>query len=127
VTRSQAHVAIVEDDAAVRRALVRVLAAAGFRVSSYVSAEEFLAIASQPAPDCVVIDLHLPSMGGLELHDYLHEIEPDVSVVLITADYELAQSEPLRSHTTPCLTKPIDEHTLLEAIVRVTPAARRAR
>lgn len=99
----------------VRRALVRVLAAAGFRVSSYSSAEEFLAIANGSA-GCALIDVHLPQMDGLALAERLRESVRPVPVVLITADHDLAHREQVRLRGGICLTKPIDEHTLLDAI-----------
>lgn len=117
------HVAIVEDDAPVRRALVRVLVAAGFRVSGYASAEEFLALSGDPPPDCVLLDLHLPRMGGIELYECLRRTRRETPIVFITADHELARSDAVRRTGAPCLTKPIDEHTLIEAIARVAPRA----
>ena len=115
MARVFAHVAIVEDDMPVRRALVRVLAAAGFRVSSYESAEEFLATSGTSA-GCALIDIHLPAMDGLELADCLRESARPVPVVLITADHELAHSAQVRLHGHICVTKPVDERVLLNAI-----------
>jgi FixJ family two-component response regulator len=119
------HVAVVEDDAPVRRALVRVLAAAGFRVSSYGSAEEFLATQSEPSPACLLIDIRLPQMDGLALEAHLRRAGHTTPVVLITADHDLARRAILQQRRSPCLTKPIDDHTLIAAITRAMPSASR--
>jgi FixJ family two-component response regulator len=109
------RVAIVEDDAPVRRALARVLGAARFEVTAFGSAEEFLDGGLEPPPDCVLMDIHLPLMNGLELRSQVAALRPDIHVVFITADHELASAE----HHEPrsvWLTKPVDEDALLHAV-----------
>lgn len=123
MTSIHAHIAVVEDDAPVRRALVRVLVSAGFTVSAYGSAEEFVALTDDPSPDCLLLDLHLPRMSGLELQDRMRRVRRDVPIVFITADLDIARSDALRHRGVLCLTKPIDEQTLMEAISRVTSHA----
>ncbi len=115
------RVAIVEDDAPVRRALVRVLGAARFQVTAFGSAEEFLDGGLEPRPDCVLMDIHLPLMNGLELRSRMAALEPDINVVFITADHELASGEH-REPRSIWLTKPVDEDTLLEAVERACAA-----
>jgi FixJ family two-component response regulator len=111
------RVAIVEDDAPVRRALARVLGAARFQVTAFGSAEEFLDGGLEPPPDCVLTDVHLPVMNGLELRSLMAALQPDIGVVFITADHELASGEH-REPRSVWLTKPVDEETLIHAIVR---------
>jgi FixJ family two-component response regulator len=111
------RVAIVEDDAPVRRALVRVLGAARFEVTAFGSAEEFLDGGLEPPPDCVLMDIHLPLMNGLELRSHVAALRPDINVVFITADHELASGE----HHEPrsvWLTKPVDQDALIHAVSR---------
>jgi FixJ family two-component response regulator len=111
------RVAIVEDDAPVRRALVRVLGAARFHVTAFGSAEEFLDGGLEPRPDCVLMDIHLPLMNGLELRSHVAALQPDINVVFITADHELASADH-REPRSVWLTKPVDEDTLINAIAR---------
>ena len=111
------RVAIVEDDAPVRRALARVLGAARFHVTAFGSAEEFLDGGLEPPPDCVLTDIHLPVMNGLELQSHMAALRPGVSVVFITADHELAHGEH-REPRSIWLTKPVDEDALIHAIAR---------
>jgi FixJ family two-component response regulator len=114
---ADARVAIVEDDATVRRALARVLYAARFQVTSFGSAEDFLDHGLQPPPDCVLMDIHLPVMSGLDLQVRVAEAQPGIPVIFITADHELAAAGHRREGCV-WLTKPIDRDTLLRAIVR---------
>jgi FixJ family two-component response regulator len=117
----QTRVAIIDDDAPVRRALARVLGAADFAVTSFATAEEFLVDGLQPLPDCVLIDVHLPMMNGIELRNRMATTLPTIRVIFITADHELAE----RPHTSAgvWLTKPVDEETLLHAITSPTGRA----
>jgi FixJ family two-component response regulator len=113
---ADARVAIVEDDAAVRRALSRVLGAARFYVTAFGSAEEFLVSGLEPPPDCVLLDVHLPVMNGLELQSHMAVMRPNICVVFLTADHELAGAERRESRCV-WLTKPVDEDALIDAIV----------
>ena len=82
------HVAVVEDDASVRRALTRVLSAANFEVTAFGSAEEFLLCGLDPLPDCILVDIHLPLMNGMELQRRVNSLLPTISVVFLTADHD---------------------------------------
>jgi FixJ family two-component response regulator len=111
------HVAIVEDDAPVRRALSRVLGSR-FHVTTFASAEEFLVGGLEPVPDCVVVDVHLPMMNGVELRRRMAMVKPTMQVLFITGDHDLARRGQ-RDSSGVWLTKPVDEQTLIEAITRV--------
>jgi two-component system, LuxR family, response regulator FixJ len=113
------HIAVIDDDAPVRVALARLLVSAGFRVTLSASAEEFLGRLDDLEPNCLLLDLHLPRLGGLELHRVLRQLARCVPTVFITADHELARSEAVRQLGLPCLIKPIDERALLAAIASV--------
>jgi FixJ family two-component response regulator len=66
----------------------------------------------------VVVDLHLPEMEGLDLCERLRRGANPASVVMITGDHDLARSPRVRRRGAICLTKPVDDHTLVDAIVR---------
>ncbi|HET9703787.1 MAG TPA: response regulator [Vicinamibacterales bacterium] len=125
VIGSQPCVALVEDDAAVGRALERLLTAVGFEVRWFGTAGAFLAALPVLQPSCVVLDAHLPDADGLDLYGRLQRTGATAGVVFITADHELASSEGMRRTGVACLRKPLDETTLVEAIGRAI-AARRA-
>lgn len=113
-------IAVVDDDFPVRKALARLLAAAGFGVITFGSAEEFLVSADECDFACLLLDAHLPGMGGLGLFAAVSASGWHVPVIFITADHELATSATMTQTGRPCLVKPCDEHTLLTTIGRLT-------
>ena len=116
----EVHVVIVDDDLPVRRALARLLTSAGFRVTVCGSAEDFLIQSDALAPSCLLLDVHLPRLTGLELTQWLERLEMRVPIVFITADRDVARSAQMRDAGCPCLLKPIDGDALLAAISTAT-------
>src|SRR5262245_53278419 len=78
-------VAVIDDDASVRRALQRLLQSAGFAVDTFATAREFLDAADWAQTACVVLDIHLPGMSGFELQEYLAVSGVPIPIVFITA------------------------------------------
>ena len=116
MTSVPVHVVVVDDDAPVRRALARLLSAAGFRVSTCSSAEDFLVRSRGDDVGCVLLDVHLPRLSGLELTALLGRLGVDVPIVFITADQELAESSEMQRTGRSCLLKPIDDDLLVRTI-----------
>jgi len=110
-------VAVVDDDASVRRALTRLLQSAGLRVLTCASATEFLATGVSSAPDCVILDIHLGGMSGLELLSRLRESGCSLPVLIITA-YDDAQTREAAAQAgcTAYLRKPLDGKMLLDEV-----------
>jgi len=126
----QHHVAIVDDDKAVRTALRRLLRCAHHKAEAYGSGREFLKDLDQHTPDCVVLDVQMPEMSGLQIQQRLSEIGVSVPVVMITGHDEAgAQEACLAAGASSYLRKPLDRSVLLEAIERAisSSAERRAR
>jgi FixJ family two-component response regulator len=113
------YVAVVEDDAHVRRALARLLATLGYDVRTFGSAEEVIDALPAGTPACLVLDANLPRMTGLDLHGRLRRDGHRAGVVFITADHELAASDRMRLTGAPCLRKPLDADALVGAINEV--------
>jgi FixJ family two-component response regulator len=110
-------VALIDDDGAVRKALARVLRSAGFTVMAFESAEEFLAHSPGAPPDCLILDVNLTGMSGVELSQTLLERGVAISTVFITAGDDARTREALASagvHT--WLRKPIDRSTVIETV-----------
>jgi FixJ family two-component response regulator len=122
MTSVPVHVVIVDDDPPVRRALARLLSAFGFRVSTCSSAEDFLVRSNTDEVSCVLLDVHLPRLSGLELTGLLARLNVAVPIVFITADEELAGSAEMRRTGRTCLVKPIDDDLLVRAISAATAA-----
>jgi len=111
-------VAVVDDDAGVRRGLARLLRASGFEVSTYASAEEFL-VSPIETRLCLVLDIHLGGMSGLELADCLDRQARQIPIVFISAqDGLLSPERSAHSRTIAYLRKPFDESALIDAVSR---------
>jgi FixJ family two-component response regulator len=112
-----ASVAVVDDDERVREALAFQLNAAGFQVVSYSSARELLAAKDASNFDCIVADIFMPRMNGLELQDQLRETGKFVSIVFITGRGDMSIGvHAMRAGAVDVLEKPFDDEALLTAI-----------
>ena len=105
---------IVDDDEDVRRALSRLLRSKGHEVRTFASAEDFQAEAV--AADCVILDVRLPGLTGLELREHLRNRIAPTPVVLITGDGDRLARDVPHSVDTPLVTKPFDDAVLEAAI-----------
>lgn len=114
---SIAVIAIVDDDEPLRKALASVLKAADFRVSTFASAEEFLESPEREGTDCLILDVRLPGMSGIELQRRLMETGQMVPIVFVTAhgDDNLRDML-LNSGARGFLSKPVRREALLAAI-----------
>jgi FixJ family two-component response regulator len=111
------HVAVVDDEAGMRRAVGRLLRASGFRVTSFPSAEAFLARDPPDAPDCLVLDIRMPGMSGTDLQMTLAARGEAIPTVVITAqDDPRTRARSLAAGAAAYLTKPFDECELIGAI-----------
>ena len=84
--REELSLAVVDDDEAARRAVVRLLRVAGFRVSAYSSAEELLADPEGSGFDCLVLDVWLGGISGVELAEQMAQSGSTAAVVFLTAN-----------------------------------------
>ena len=121
-------VAVIEDDESMRRALARQLSSAGFYVVGFGSAADFLHSPDHLLVDCVVADVQLPMMDGLQLQEELKRVLPDASIVFITGHGDLAVGlHAMREGAVDFLEKPVDEEVLLESIRRGAELSRQRR
>lgn len=108
-------IAVVDDEEPVRKALKRLLRAAGLEAEGYASGEEFLA--AQRRPDCVVLDLHMPVMSGQALLRQIRDLSERLPVVVITGhDTPETRNECLAAGAAAYLRKPLHDRLLLNAI-----------
>jgi FixJ family two-component response regulator len=123
-TPSPQFVALVDDDASLCAALADLLMSAGFAAEMFASAEEFLRRARREAIRCLVLDLGLPGMGGLELVRYLRAKGWSTPIVCITAqpdaDGKLAK-QILKAGAQTILYKPFDPENLLHVCHQASP------
>src|SRR5215467_11802758 len=86
MAQSPAWIAIVDDDASVLKSLNRLLRTRGFQAKTYGSAREFLAALSEGLPACLVLDLQMPEMTGVELLQHLTRSGIEIPTIIITAN-----------------------------------------
>ena len=115
--QSQATIDIVEDDRAARESLGQLCQAAGYRVRLASTAEEYLQFLHVPAPTCVLIDLRLPGMGGLELLDDLRGSHTWLPGIVLGAVVDVPTAvDALQRGALAVLEKPVPQDELLSAI-----------
>jgi FixJ family two-component response regulator len=112
-----ATVHVVDDDAGIRKALGRILEAAGYDVKTYASAGEFLLTEKPDGPACLLLDVRMPGPSGLELQEALARRTVPLPVVFLTGHGDIPMTvRALKAGAVDFLTKPVDKHTLLAAI-----------
>ncbi|WP_295515234.1 response regulator [uncultured Pseudomonas sp.] len=118
---------LVDDDASVRAALEDLLASVGLTTRSYVSAADFLARATLDVPACLVLDVRMPGMNGLDLQQELQRREIVLPIIFITGHGDIPMSvRAMKQGALEFLTKPFRDQDLLDAIDQALRKARGA-
>jgi FixJ family two-component response regulator len=113
----QPVVFVVDDDASVRASVSRALRTVGLEVESFGSTREFLQSKRPDAPGCIVLDVRLPGVGGIELQRELMKSNINLPVIFISAHGDIAMSvRAIKSGAVEFLTKPLREQELLDAV-----------
>ena len=113
----EAVIAIVDDDPSVQRGLQRLIRSAGWKAETFASAQEFLARARAQSPNCVLLDLQLPGLSGLDLQKRMAEVGLEIPIVFLTGHGNIPASvQAMKAGALQFLTKPVDEQELLHAI-----------
>jgi FixJ family two-component response regulator len=114
---NQKLVGIVDDDAAVRVALEEMLRSAGIAARAFESAEEFLQSGRQSEVGCLIADIRMPGMSGLELQAKLNADHYRIPIVFITAHGDTQmRMQALRAGAVEFLSKPFNDEALLETV-----------
>jgi len=123
-----AVIAIVDDDLSVRRSLQRLIRSAGWNAESFASAQEFLARPGPGTPSCLVLDLRLPGLSGLDLQKRMAEIGLEIPIVFLTGHGDIPASvQAMKAGAVEFLTKPFDEEDLFQAIKEAIERDQRTR
>jgi FixJ family two-component response regulator len=110
---------VVDDNAPVRKSLSRLLGVAGYAVEEFASAQEFLARAPSEVPCCLVLDVRMPGLTGIELQAALAAAGRRMAIVFVTGHVDVPTSvKAMKGGAVDLLTKPIDREALLAAIAR---------
>jgi FixJ family two-component response regulator len=108
---------VVDDDPSVRKGLRRVVQAAGYRVDVFASAREFLARPEPEDPSCLLLDVRMPGLTGLELQEALVMAGRRMAIVFISGHSDVVASvKAMKGGAIDFLTKPVDSRALTDAI-----------
>lgn len=108
---------IVDDDESVRRALKRLMRSAGFDAETFGSAEDFLCSGYQDIPGCLVLDVRMARMSGIELQEHLAICGSKIPIIFITAHEDgLARTTAMEAGAIAFFQKPFDAQELLGAV-----------
>jgi FixJ family two-component response regulator len=119
---------VVDDDVSVREALGSLIRSAGLKVETFVSAQEFLARTRIDAPSCLVLDVRLPGLSGLDLQERMAELNLEIPIVFITGHGDVPISvRAMKAGAVEFLTKPLADKDLLDAIQQAIKRDRAAR
>jgi FixJ family two-component response regulator len=119
------YIAVVDDDESVRDAVTNLFRSMGLTAYPFASAEEFLSSSALEHTSCLVLDVQMPGMGGLNLQTHLASIGKDIPIVFVTAYHdEAVRHRALQSGAVCFLTKPVDEGDLLEGLHSALPSSR---
>jgi FixJ family two-component response regulator len=114
---SHYRIGLVDDDAAMRRALGRLLALEGYQVITWSSAEELLADPGETKPDCLILDVRMPGMDGLQLQERLSSTAPHIPVIFLTGKGDIPMTvRAIKGGAVNFLTKPVVDKELFAAI-----------
>ena len=118
-TASPATVLVVDDDRSMLRSMKRLVSASGFEVKTFPRASELLASKVPSSNACIVVDIDMPEMNGIEMCEVLKSSGRSLPVILITGRTDSrTRSMAMRSDAVAVLFKPFDEEPLLAAIAR---------
>jgi two-component system, LuxR family, response regulator FixJ len=112
---------IVDDDASVLKALTRLIVSNGLIVKAFDSGKKFLETYDKDLSGCIIVDVRMPGMTGLDLQKKLADMESTLPVIFITAhDDQGARKKAMENGAAAWLMKPVNEDDLLKAVAAVT-------
>lgn len=128
IPREKATVFIVDDDVSVRRSLMSLLRSVGLDVLAFGSAQEMLQSKLPRVTSCLVLDVRLPGLSGLELQNELAKLNIHIPIIFITGHGDIPMSvQAMKGGAVDFLTKPFRDQQLLDAVVAATERDRKSR
>jgi FixJ family two-component response regulator len=128
MTEADAMVFVVDDDASMRESLKNLIRSVGLRVELFASAQEFLRSNRPDVPSCLVLDVRLPGLSGLDLQRRTSDAGIEVPIIFITGHGDIPMSvRAMKAGAVEFLTKPFRDQDLLDAIQQALERDRKAR
>jgi FixJ family two-component response regulator len=128
MTAADAMIFVVDDDIGTRESLKNLIRSVGLRVEVFASAQDFLRSTRPDVPGCLVLDVRLPGLSGLDLQKRMAEVELEIPIVFISGHGDIPMSvRAMKAGAVEFLTKPFREQELLDAIQQALERDRNAR
>jgi DNA-binding NtrC family response regulator len=128
MNEENAFVFVVDDDTSIRESLKNLIRSAGLSVQTFASAQEFLISQRPKGPSCLVLDVQLPGLSGLDLQQELTKADVQIPIIFITGHGDIPMSvRAMKAGALEFLTKPVNDEDLLEAIQQAIARDHRAR
>jgi len=125
---ADAVVFVVDDDAAVRRSLENLIRSVGLRAETFASAQEFLRNKRPDVPTCLVLDVRLPDLSGLDLQKRMAEADMEIPIIFITGHGDIPMTvQAMKAGAVEFLPKPFRDQDLLDAIQQALERDRKSR
>jgi FixJ family two-component response regulator len=125
---AEAMVFVVDDDAPMRESLKNLIRSVGLRVEAFASAQEFLRSPRPDVPGCLVLDVRLPGLSGLDLQQQTAEGDRDMPIIFITGHGDIPMTvQAMKAGAVEFLSKPFRDQELLDAIQQALARDRQAR
>jgi FixJ family two-component response regulator len=119
MTIPTAIVFLIDDDASVRKGVSRLLRSAGYKCESFASASDFLARELHEGPTCLIVDVRMPGLNGMELQEVLMQRQREEQLVFITGHGDISMcSQAMKAGAVDFLPKPFGDEQLLECVAR---------
>jgi FixJ family two-component response regulator len=119
---------IVDDDPAIRSLISKLIQSVGLRAQAFASSQEFLSQPPPSDPACLVLDVRMPGLSGLDLQERLAQLGLDIPIIFITGFGNVPQSvRAMKAGAVDFLQKPFENQTLLDAVDRALERDRTAR
>lgn len=128
MTDAGSMVFVVEDDASMRESLKNLIRSVGLNIEAFASAQEFLGSAHPDVPGCLVLDVRLPGLSGLELQKRMSETDMEIPIIFITGHGDIPMTvQAMKGGAVEFLTKPFRDQEILDAIHQALERDRRSR
>jgi len=128
MSQAESTVFIVDDDAQVRESLKDLIRSVGLRVELFASAQEFLRAQHPDAPTCLVLDVRMPGLSGLDLQKQASEAGLEIPIIFITGHGDIPMTvRAMKAGAIEFLSKPFRDQDLLDAIQQALERSRKAR
>jgi FixJ family two-component response regulator len=128
MTAFKPTVFVIDDDASVRKSLSRLLRSAGYTAETFSSAEEFLRREHFDGAGCILLDVKMPGLSGMDLQEELNKADYHMPIVFITGHGDIPMTvEAMKKGAVDFLTKPFDDKELLQALRAAIEKDRNAR